>query len=152
MGKIRKKKYFFLVTSQEIFHLAKHIYMLVDLCLHLFKKSISITLKTPSFLSIQLSLGKYSFASFKGGLAVQTSGEGQCPWGGIDFSGGVSTPLHTMCKMVYGNSKPSRSSVTVPRNKLTKLKRWPGISRRKLVFKIMSLCFAWNNKHVTLGY
>ena len=52
MGKIRKKKYFFLVTSQEIFHLAKHIYMLVDLCLHLFKKLISITFKTPSFLSI----------------------------------------------------------------------------------------------------
>ena len=57
-----------------MFHLAKHIYMLVDLCLHLFKKSISIILKTPSILSIQLPLGNIHLPVFRGGLAVQTSG------------------------------------------------------------------------------
>ena len=67
--------------------------MLVDLCLHLFKKSISITLKTPSFLSIQLRLGNIHLPAFRGGLAVQTSGGDNDREGGVDFSGGGLAPL-----------------------------------------------------------
>ena len=71
-----------------MFYFAKHLYMLVDLCLHLFKKSISITLKTPSFLSIQLRLGNIHLPAFRGGLAVQTSGGDNAHEGELISQGG----------------------------------------------------------------
>ena len=92
MHKIRNKKYFFLITSQEMFHLAKYTDMSVDLCLHLFKKSLSITLKTPSFLSIKLPVGNIHLPAFRGGLAVQTSGGDNAREGGLIFQGGGWNP------------------------------------------------------------